>query len=300
MKISPVLLGLSLAVAGSLPAAAQDASTSSIPTVLQITREFIKPYKNGMAHDKTESAFITAMSKAKFPAYYVGLNSMSGRSRSLFMTRYSSFAEWEKDNKLIDKSPSLGGELERAGIADGDLLDQLDSEVFTYDADMSYHPHTDLENHRVYEMYVFHIKQGHTQQWKEIVKMVKEAHDKAGTSAHWGMYEAAYGVDDGTYVAISGHKSMTDVDTGFAEGKKWIEAMGPDGMKRLDELSAEAIESSHAELFTVNPKQSYVSEEWIKSDVDFWRPKPAKAAAESAIAKPAAKPASPASKPASR
>ena len=90
--LSPVVLGLSLAVAGSTLAAAQD--MPSIPKVLQITREYTKPYKNGMAHDKTESAFIQAMTKAKFPAYYVGLTSMSGKARSIFITRYQNFAEW--------------------------------------------------------------------------------------------------------------------------------------------------------------------------------------------------------------
>ena len=86
---SPVVLGLSLAVAGSMMAAAQD--TPSDFKVLQITREYTKPYKNGMAHDKTESAFQQAMIKAKFPAYYVGLTSLSGKSRSLFLTIYTSF-----------------------------------------------------------------------------------------------------------------------------------------------------------------------------------------------------------------
>jgi hypothetical protein len=119
MKIvKPVLLGLSLAVVGSAFAAAQDAaSTSSVPMVLQITREYTKPYKGGAAHDKTESAFIAAQARAKFPVYYTAMNSLSGRSRALFMTRYNSFAEWEKDNKIVDKNPTLSEGLERAGIA---------------------------------------------------------------------------------------------------------------------------------------------------------------------------------------
>jgi hypothetical protein len=49
MKISPILLGLSLAAAGISLAAAQDASTSAPPKVLQITREWIKPGKAGMS-----------------------------------------------------------------------------------------------------------------------------------------------------------------------------------------------------------------------------------------------------------
>jgi hypothetical protein len=67
-KLSPILLGLSFAVGGSSLAAAQQ--TGSLPKVLQITREYLKPYKGGVAHDKTESAFVQAFVHAKFPAYY--------------------------------------------------------------------------------------------------------------------------------------------------------------------------------------------------------------------------------------
>src|SRR5208283_1975933 len=136
-------LGLSLAVAGSTLTAAQDASsTSAVPKILQITIEYTKPYKGGAAHDKTESAFIAAEQKAKFPVYYVAMNSESGKARALFMTRYDSFEEWEKDNKIVDDNPTLAGGLERAGLADGELLDEVDSLVYTYDEDLSFHPHS--------------------------------------------------------------------------------------------------------------------------------------------------------------
>lgn len=247
--------------------------------VLQITREYTKPYKGGAAHDKTESAFIAAQARAKFPVYYIAMNSLSGRARALFMARYTSFAEWEKDNKIEDKNATLSADLERAGIADGELLDEVDQMVYTYDVDLSYHPHDDLQNHRVYQISVFHVRPGHGKQWREVVKMVKDAHDKAGTAAHWGMYEAAFGVEDGTYIALTGDPSMSAIDTAFSEDKKFREAIGgAEGMQKLDELFGEAVDSSHTELFTVNPKQSYVSEDWIKSDPNFWRPKPAAAA----------------------
>jgi len=118
-KINPILLGLSLAVVGGSLAAAQDAAPTSSPHILQITREYTKPYKGGAAHDKTESAFIDASRQAKFPAYYVGMNSLTGKARSLYMTRYSSFEEWEKDNALMAKNASYAAEIERSSLADG-------------------------------------------------------------------------------------------------------------------------------------------------------------------------------------
>jgi hypothetical protein len=297
-KINSILLGLSLAATSVTLAAAQQESPSAHPKVLQITREWIKPYKNGAAHDKTESAFITAMTRANFPVHYIALNSMSGRSRALYLTRYDSFADWESANKTVDKNAGLNAELEHAGIADGELLDQVDSEVFTFDEELSYKTRPDLSHARYLEITVFHVRPGHRKEWHEVVKMVKDANDKGGTSAHWGLYDIAYGGDDGTYIALSSDGSMADIDKGFAENKKFVDGLGgEEGLKKLDELFGSAVESSRSELFSINPKQSYVDEAWIKADPGFWKPK----APEAAVTKPAAKPASPATaKPASR
>ncbi len=262
MKISPILLGLSLAVAGSSLAAAQQ--TTAKPSVLQITREFIKPYKGGMAHDKTERAFIAAETRAKFPAYYVALNSLSGKARALFLTEYASFDEWGKDNDLVDKDKVLADALERAGLADGELLDSVDSEVFSYSDELSYHPRPDLSHAHYVEISVFHVRLGHRGDWFKLSKMYRDAQDKAGTSAHWACFEAAYGVDDGTYIAITGDKSLADIDAAYGESKKFVAALGEEGMKEFEKLYGETVESAHSELFSINPKQSYVSEDWIK------------------------------------
>jgi hypothetical protein len=280
--LSPVLLGLSLAVAGSTLAAAQDAPSDF--KVLQIFREYTKPYKNGMAHDKTESAIVQAMTKAKFPAHYVGLTSLSGKSRSLFLTIYDSFAEWGKDNEIADNNPAFGAELERTSIADGELLDSVDSLVYTYDKDLSYKSHPDLIGARYMEISVFHVKAGHGEEWRKLGKLVKDAHDKAGTSAHWSMYEIAYGTQDGEYIALSADKSMADIDTGFAENKKFKDALGEDGVKQFRELFASSVDYSRSELFSINPKMSYVPDEWIKADGSFWKPKTAAPAAKPAAA----------------
>jgi hypothetical protein len=286
-RFSSFVLGLSIAVAGCSLAAAQDSPSDF--KVLQVTREYTKPYKNGMAHDKTESAFVQAMTKAKFPAYYVGLTSLSGKSRSLFLTIYDSFAEWEKDNKIVDKNPALGAELERASVADGELLESVDSLVYTFDKDLSYKPRPDLIGSRYMEISVFHVKSGHRGDWNKLAKLIKDAHDKACTSAHWAMYEIAYGAQDGEFVLLSADKSMADIDTGFAENKKFMDALGEDGVKQMHELFASTVDYSRPELFSINPKMSYVPDAWIKADGDFWKPK--------AAAAPAAKPAAAEKKP---
>ena len=90
-----------------------------------------------------------------------------------------------------------------------------------------------------------------------------------------------------SYIVITPLKSMAEVDTNFANNSKFMAAMGADGMKKLSELSASAIEESSTNLFAFSPKKSYVPEEWVKADPEFWKPKAAPAAATKGEEKPA-------------
>jgi len=296
-RISPILLGMSLALAGGAIAAAQDAVPTTPPKVLQITREWLKPGKSGMAHDKSEAAFVAAMNKAKIQGHYIALNSMSGKSRALFITSYPSFEAWEKDNKTVEKNTALAAEFDRDSVADGELLEGLDQAVLTYDEELSYHPHTDISHARYFELSMFHVRPGHSKEWHQAVKMYKDVWDKLNLGANWAAYDVAYGAEGGSVVIFSDRDSMKQIDDIRGLDSKFFAGIGgEDGMQKFDELFGQAVDSSRTELFSINPKQSYPEESWIKADPDFWKPKAKPAeAAKPAAPKPggaaAAKPA---------
>jgi len=282
-KVSRFLLGMSLAVSCGCTVSAQQ-SSPTIPKILQITREFVKPGKTGLAHEKAESAFVDAMRKAKWPTYYIGMTSLSGKSRALFLTSYASFDGWQKDADAVDKNATLSAALDRAAMADGDLLDSLDQGVFYFHEEMSMNPRSDLSQFRYMEVTLFHVKPGKDKEWGEVVKMAKAGYQKGIPDAHWGMFEEVYGGEGGNYILLTGHKNLAEIDKGFADGKKFEDAMGEEGMKKLNEAFASCVDASSTQLFAYNPHMSYVSDDWIKSDPDFWKPKaaaaPAKPAAE--------------------
>ena len=226
-----------------------------------------------MAHDKSESAFVKALSDAKWPTYYVALSSLSGKTRVLFLTPYASFEAWQKDGDAVEKNANLNAALDRASLADGELLDSLDQGVFLFREEMSLRPHPDLSQFRYMEISSYHVKPGHTKDWNAAVKMVKAAYEKGVPDSHWGMFEQMYGGDGGTYLVFTGHKAMSEIDNGILEDKKFVETMGENGMKILSDLVAASVESSQHQVFYVNPRMSYVPESWIKADPDFWKPK---------------------------
>ena len=275
-KLSRCLAGLSIGMTFVCITAAQESSQASIPRVLQITREFTKPGKAGQAHEKMEAAFVQAMAKSKWPTHYLALTSLSGKQRALFMTRYASFEDWEKDAAATEKNAVLSTALDRAAEADGELLDSMDQGVFVFEEEMSLRPRADLSHMRFMEISVYHVRPGYYREWEEAVKRVKAAYEKAVPDAHWGIYREMYGGDGGTYLVLSAHETLAQIDRGLLEDdKKFMSAMGDDGMRRLAELERAAIESSSHQLFAFSPSMSYIYDDWMKSDPDYWKSKAA-------------------------
>jgi len=276
-----------LAVGSSGIAAGQDDSAGMMPPkVLVITREYTKPGKSGTPHEKTESAFVQAMTAAKWPTHYLAVESLSGKSRALFLTGYDSFAAWEKDAHASAKNTSLSAALDRAWAADGDLLSETDSTALAFHEEYSLRPAVDIPHMRYFEISLYQLRPGHEKEWGEIVKMVTAAYKKI-PDVHWATYAVVYGLQDNTYVIFNPMKSAEEIDKGFAEGKEFEAAMGEEGMKKLSELSAAAIETSQTNLFSFNPRMSYPSDDWVKADPEFWKPKAAHVAAKKPAEKPA-------------
>ena len=273
-QFAGLLLG-SYLVFGGLGVAAQDMTTP--PKVLSIYREFVKPGKSGMPHEKAESAFVQAMTRAKWPTHYLTVTSLSGKPRALFLTRYDSFEAWEKDALATQKNEALSAALDRAAVADGDLLSDADASALLYKEEYSLRPQVDIPHMRYFEISLYRVRPGYDADWDSIAKMVMAAYEKI-PDAHWATYRAVYGQEGNTYVVFTPMKSAAEIDKGFTQDKQFMSAMGEEGMKKFSELLAGAIESSQHNLFAFSPKMSYPPDEWIKADPEFWKPKPSPAA----------------------
>jgi hypothetical protein len=270
------MLCVCLLSAGALAVKAQQDTMQGAhrpPKVLVVMREWVKPGKSGAPHEKTEALFVQAFERAKWPTQYIGMESLSGKSRALFLTGYDSFGAWEKDTMAVAKNATLAAAITHASDVDGALLEGTDQMTYFYRGDLSLKDDVDLSKTRYFDIGVFHIKPGHGSEFENATKTVMAAFAKANPNAHWAAYQSAYGSPDGTYVFFTLRKSASEIDDDFSHYKDFGMAMGEDGMKKLDEASANSIESSESQIFMINPRMSYVGEDLIKGDPDFWKPK---------------------------
>jgi len=283
-KITMLPVGLCLLFVGSGIASAQD-PTLGPPKVLVIQREYLKPGKAGSTHDKSEGAFVHAMAAAKWSTHYFGMDSLSGPSRALFFTGYPSFEAWEKDTLAMQKDATLAAALDRASLADGDLLSLYESSTSVYREDLSLHPPVNIAQMRYFEITQFVVRPGHEKEFEALAKIYVDGFGKAVPSAHWATFERMYGsttgAGGGVFIVLNPMKSLAEVDSGFGDSKKFMDSLSESNKKKMDELGASCLESAQTNLFAFNPKESYPPEEWIKADA-FWKPKAATPAAKPA------------------
>ena len=244
------------------------------PKVLVVMREFLKPGKSGSLHEKSESAFVQAMTAAKWPTHYFAADSLSGRSRSLFFVGYDSFAAWEKDNLATQANSTLAAALDSAAIADGDLLTEYDTNVAVYRDDLSFGAGVNIAQMRYFEITRFVVRPGHEKEWEALVKEYISGYSKAVPDAHWAIFESVYGQDNGgVFLLFNPMKSLAETDRSFADSKKFAAALGESGMKKVEDMAASCIESTQTNLFIFYPKLSYPDDAWVKADPAFWAPK---------------------------
>lgn len=264
-------------------------ATHHPPKVLVIVREWMKPGKAGSQHEKTESMFPAAFAAAKWPQHYLAMDSLSGAPRSLFLVGYESFEAWEKDTMATQKNATLAAALDRASVADGDMLSGSETNVMVYRPDLSHNPGVDIPHMRYFELSLFKVRPGHSAEWKELVKTYQDGY-KDMPDAHWAVYESQYGqLGGGIYLVVTPLKSASEVDKSFGDMKKFSDTLGEEGMKKLSALSASCLESEQTNLFMFNPKLSYVGDDWKKAD-SFWQTGPAKSAAMAKKTETKAKP----------
>jgi hypothetical protein len=269
------LLPLAVALSPALNAQ-NSAADDGPPNVLVIHREYLKPGKGGMLHDRSESAFVHAFAEAKSPYHYFAMDSLSGPARSLFFFSYNSFADWEKETAAIRSNKALAAKVDQASLLDGDLLASYDAVAATLRPDLSLNKGS-IDGTRYFEITTFVVKPGHTHDFIELSKIYIDTFRKIAPDAHWDTFEVVYGSPAPTvgggavFVVINTMKSLADTDKSMKDSDKFATELGAAGLQKVSDLTAASLEATATNLFAINPRISNPPSEWVKQDPGFWK-----------------------------
>jgi hypothetical protein len=294
-KILFVLAVLALVVSATVivPTAAAQSNTESAsagpPPVIQIFREEVKPGK-GPLHAKTEAAFLAAYKKANLKYYYLGTTTMTGPSEAWFLSAYSSMEDVEKANLAFEANKAVTAEMDRANVADGDLLTGVRSTYLFYNAELSYRPNFNLGEYKYFMVDTYRIKLGHYEKFAEMRKAVNAAHEKANIDEHMLVYNVGLGAPAGTIMVFEPMKSLKEWDEGgkiHGKGSAYYEAIGDAGRKMFTEFAREDEQFFVRDFLAFSPGMSFVSEKVMAANPSYWKPKMEMAKAPAAKKEPA-------------
>jgi quinol monooxygenase YgiN len=239
--------------------------------VLVIQREFTKPGKDGAVHEATEAGFIRAVQANKGNIHYIALTSVSGVNRALFISAYPSLAAVDEERRAMPAAALTA--MDKAMVADGESLTETGASVWLRRDDLSTNVSGPPVGMRLLEVSQYVVKPGHVHEFEELAKQYVAA-AKNIPEFHWSAYQMAYGHSDApTFLVLTALKSGADADAEFGAGKRFEDAVGEDGMKKMAELESASVATEMTNLFVVNPKMSIPTDAMVKAEPDFWRPK---------------------------
>jgi hypothetical protein len=258
-----------LTVVSAAPLVAQMTGSQPPPPVLLIQRELVKPGK-GPAHNQWESGWPAAFAKANYPTNYIGMNALSGINEAWFLIGYPSFDALEKDNARMDADASLGAELRRLYTGESDFVESTRAVMAAYIPGISHNPNVDLSKMRYFEVITYTMRPGHDGDFLRAAGMVRDGFTKAGIDVPWATYHVVSGAPAGTYYVFLPFRSLAAMDKGASNWAAMTTALGAEQTGALGKLITDGVATEQSQIFSMNPKMSYVSKEMKAAD-PFWR-----------------------------
>jgi hypothetical protein len=107
----------------------------------------------------------------------------------------------------------------------------------------------------------------------ELVKLRRIGSDSVNLDRPDLAYQVISGAPSGTFVFLAPLTSLKTMDEGVAQTPVYAEAAAAARAKTASKVSADGEISREHLLFRVEPRMSYVSDDFAEADRQFWRPK---------------------------
>ncbi len=249
------------------------------PKILEIVREDSKPGKS-IAHRKHEAAWSQAFTKAGYP-YNLTISSVTGPDEDWFMTGFDSYAQMEKVHDSFEK-PAMQKIMETYSPKEAEFVERSRFIFAKYRPDLSYKPDFKLGEYKYFNIITVRYKLGSNPD--EVHKIVHAAREKANVDTHQVVYEVTSGLPVNTFLYFTPLKTLASWDE--PPNKAYSEAIKEGG---FFEAVGKSVQNVEYRLFSFSPRMSHVSENVVKADPSFWKPKPEMAKAPAGKTKAAAK-----------
>lgn len=255
-----------LLVVGIVAMSAWAQGPSDPPPIIQLTR---KPGIGGKP--------IRPYGDAKAQVDVVGLTAMTGPPETWLVELHLNYASLEDLDRGLTAVTPLRTDGDASDPFRDDVLAPSRTMIGTYQQNWSYRPEQAIQmfrRARYFVVSVYRIRAGTEADYGELVKLRRASQDSVNLDRPDICYEVISGEPSGTYIFLSPVASLRSFDEGVADTPVYAEGLASARSKARAKVAPDSELSREHLLFRVEPRLSYVSDDFAASDPDFWRPKP--------------------------
>ena len=224
---------------------------------------------------RISAAPIRPYAEARAALNVIGMTSVTGLPETWLVEAHGSFATVEALDKAIGAVVTANPANESPGAAMDDIVPPGRTLIGLYRPDWSYRSEQAtrmLPAARYFHVSIHRIRPGGESEFAELVRLRRFGMDKANLDRPDLAYQVISGAAAGTYVFLAPLSSLRMLDDAIAKMPLYFEATTEGRGARKGGAEAE-ISREHL-LFRVDPRISYVSDDFASADPAFWRGTP--------------------------
>jgi hypothetical protein len=246
--------------------AAQSLATDP-PPIVQLVR------KPGTAGASTRPY---ATAKAEVNA--IGMRSITGLPETWMVEAHYSFASVEDlDQRLAALGPvRVNGDFAGDPLSD-DVIAPARTMIALHRQNLSYRPAEAIRlfaKARYFQVSVFRIRPGTEGEFASVVRLRRATADAVNLERPDLAYQVISGAPAGTFIFLSPILTLRSMDDGVNAVPVWAEGLAAARATDGKQATADSEVSREHLLFRVEPRISYVADDFAEVDRLFWRGKP--------------------------
>jgi len=245
-----------------LPACLAGQALTEPPPIIQLVR------KPGIA-----AALLRPYREARAAVNSVGLTAVTGLPETWAVELHYSWASIEElDRGLASagyRSPDNPGDLMQ-----DDVLTPSRTMLATFRPGWSYRADQAIRlfpRARYVMVTIYRIRAGTESDFSELIRLRRLSADSVNLDRPDIAYSVISGAPSGTFIFLSPIASLRTLDEGVANVPTWAEGLFEERKKARTAIAPESQLSREHLLFRVEPRISYVSDEFAEADEKFWR-----------------------------
>lgn len=237
------------------------AQLTDVPPVIQVIR---KP--------GTEAVSPRPYAEAKAEVEAIGLTSMTGLPETWMIEAHPSFMSVQD----LDRAMAPVQRAQAAqdpGSSQDDILAPARTMIATFRGDWSYRPQEAIRmfpRARYFHVSIIRVRPGQDNGLDELMTLRRATMDSMNLARPDLVYRVISGEPAGVYLVLAPLVSLKILDDGAAELPAYAEPMAAAEGKARNKVADVEIAREHF-LFRVEPRISYVSDEFAAGNLDFWR-----------------------------